>query len=97
MANYSDLVVTLSAVHINDRKRLRVSEVAGHLIVYLLKEKCDKLSKANLQELLKASTDRLWDAYQNKRKDKSLTSKEAALQAINTEIEFLTKEFNVKP
>jgi RNase adaptor protein for sRNA GlmZ degradation len=95
--SYEDLVVALSAVHIHDRKRHRVSEVAGHLIVYLLKEKCDKLSKTQLQELLKASTDRLWDKYQNKRKDKSLLAQDAALQAINAEIEFLTKEFNLKP
>ena len=95
MANYADLVATLSAIHINDRKRHRVNEVAGYLIVYLLKEKCDRLSKNELQELLKASANRIWDTYQIKRKDKSLLAKDVALQAINTEIEFLTKEFNL--
>ncbi len=96
MASYDELVVLLSAVHINERKRHRANVVAGHLIVYLLQEKCDKLSETELQELLKSSTDRLWDAYQTKRKDKSLASKEAALQAINAEIEFLTTKFNLK-
>jgi len=95
VANYADLVATLSAIHINDRKRHRVNEVAGYLIVYLLKEKCDKFSKTELQELLKASADRLWETYQIKRKDQSLLAKDVALQAINAEIEFLTKEFNL--
>ncbi len=96
MASYEDLVVALSAVHTNDRKRHRVNEVAGYLIVYLLKEKCDKLSKTKLQELLKASADRLWDGYQDKRKDHNLLAKDAASQSLNAEIAFLTQEYKLK-
>ena len=96
MPDYAELVVALSAVHTYDRKKHRATEVAGHLIVYQLKEKLDQLSQEELQEILQNSTDRLWDAYQNKRKDKSLSSKEAALQAIQAEIKFLNQEFNLK-
>jgi RNase adaptor protein for sRNA GlmZ degradation len=64
--------------------------------VYLLKEKCNKLSETEIQVLLKASIDRLWDTYKNKRQDIKLSSKEASLQAINAEIEFLTTKFNLK-
>jgi hypothetical protein len=96
LTRYDELVVLLSAVHINERKKHRANVVAGHLMVYLLKEKCDKMSEAELQELLKVSTDRIWDAYKNKRQDKTLSSKEAALQAINAEIEILTKQFKLK-
>ena len=96
VANYEDLVVTLSAVHSNERKRHRAIVVAGHLIVYILKEKCDKLSKEEIQGLLKQSSDRLWDTYKNNRKDTNLSSKEAALQAINSEIEILTTRFNLE-
>jgi hypothetical protein len=97
LASYGDLVVTLSAVHINERKRHRANIVAGHLIVYLLKDRYDQLSNLEIQELLKASTDRLWDNYKHKRQDSSLSSREASLQAINAEIEFLTQEFDLKP
>lgn len=96
MASYEDLIDLLSAVHIYERKKHRATVVAGHLIVYILKEKCDKLPQPEIQELLKASTDRLWENYKQKRTQEKLPSRSAALRAINDEIEFLKTNFNLK-
>jgi hypothetical protein len=94
MPDLKDLIVVLAGIHINDRDRSRVVNVAGHLITFILEERWHRLSEHQQQALIKDSANRLWKNYMTKRKNYELPPTEAAKQAISEEIEKLKQLFN---
>lgn len=94
MPDFRDLVVHLSGIHVTDRNRRRAYAVAGHLIESALKERWHSTPDRQRQSLIRKSGDRLWNSYMGKRRNKEITPKEAAQEAIFDEETILEQELN---
>ena len=94
MPSFEDLVVLLAGIHVTDRNRRRADAVAGHLVAFVLKERWHELPKRKRQTLIRASGNRLWNGYMEKRRNEGIKPKEAAQDAIDDEITFLEQLLN---
>lgn len=96
MPSLEDLIVLLSGIHVNQHDRRRAYTVAGHLVASILQGRWHQLSEYQRQQLVRPSTNRLWDNYMRKRRYLEQSPKEAAKQTITDEIAFLQQSLTPK-
>lgn len=89
MPDLHDLIAHLSGIHVNDRDRRRVVNIAGHLIKSVLGDQWHQLSETQQELHLQSSAKRLWDNYMHNRKYLKQSSKKDAKQVIEEELTFL--------
>lgn len=85
-----ELIKLLSGIGLNDPDRKPAHDVAVRLLPHALGDKWNDLSGRQKELLIDASTERLWFACDTLRSSMGKNAEEAAREAIQREVSFLT-------